>query len=469
QAVELKGQAVELKGQAVELKLQSHEETAQQGSFPEIIGTEKPQSLVQQTLVDLIKVIGQKNSTAVSQDDINLQLNNLAQQLESTELKGEQVLAGIDLSTLVAGLDSFINADGGEEQITQLVAELEEQVSNETGLLKNAEMMVTAGIGAEQITQQMNRPTLKVETLAQARGILQSAIAAATTKNTMVAEDSLAEEAPVATGLLTADAGGEEIDPRFSRLLQGRTENSLVQPSKSLNEQLQQLNPKQQQGVEQKPADSATRILSDDQGELKAIFPEQQQSTTVKQMVDNFAHHAQRNMNPLGHQPTPGIQSNNVNLQTPTVQLPSGMQMPEGQILDQVVTQISGSFNGESGRMVLRLQPAELGSLKLELMVEGDRVRANVHAQSLQVQEVIERNLPQLRNALAEQGLKIDQFQVNIDQRQQAGQFENLAQQQQQQRFSQQHSWHQEQEQEEQMIPLAHLMQNGGGGINLHV
>ncbi|MCK5912421.1 MAG: flagellar hook-length control protein FliK, partial [Desulfuromusa sp.] len=143
----------------------------------------------------------------------------------------------------------------------------------------------------------------------------------------------------------------------------------------------------------------------------------------------------------------------------------------EGQIFDQVVTQLSGSVNGESGRMVLRLQPAELGSLKLELMVEGDRVRANLHAQSQQVQEVLERNLPQLRNALAEQGLKIDQFQVTIDKNHdQQSQFENLAQQQQNNGSERQPGWHQQNlEQEEQVIPLAHLMQNGGGGISLHV
>jgi flagellar hook-length control protein FliK len=103
-------------------------------------------------------------------------------------------------------------------------------------------------------------------------------------------------------------------------------------------------------------------------------------------------------------------------------------------------------------------------------MVEGDRVRANLHAQSAQVQEVIERNLPQLRNALAEQGLKIDQFQVDVDRNQQGSQFENFAQQNQNQdSSSQQQDWQQDLEAEEQVIPLAHLVQNNGGGISLRV
>ncbi len=125
------------------------------------------------------------------------------------------------------------------------------------------------------------------------------------------------------------------------------------------------------------------------------------------------------------------------------------------------------------GRMVLRLHPAELGALRIELMVEGDKVRANLHAQTQQVQEVLERNLGQLRSALAEQGLKIDHFQVSSDprQNQQQGQAEDLAQK----RHGAEQSAHgkrdkEEQElQEDQAIPLAHLTQNGGRGISLHV
>jgi flagellar hook-length control protein FliK len=82
---------------------------------------------------------------------------------------------------------------------------------------------------------------------------------------------------------------------------------------------------------------------------------------------------------------------------------------------------------------------------------------------------VIERNLPQLRSALAEQGLKIDQFQVNIDKGQQGGQFDNQAQQDHDRGFPQHRNWNRNPETEEPMIPLAHLIQNGGEGISLHV
>ena len=129
--------------------------------------------------------------------------------------------------------------------------------------------------------------------------------------------------------------------------------------------------------VTDQPVNEATSEQGD------ADFAELLQQTP-KQGLDALTRQVQGAFQPTASQ----VQNvaNRVMPEVPTVQLPSGQQVAESQIFDQVVTHISGSQNGESGRMVLRLQPAELGSLKLELMVEGDRVRANLHAQTQQVQ-----------------------------------------------------------------------------------
>ena len=122
--------------------------------------------------------------------------------------------------------------------------------------------------------------------------------------------------------------------------------------------------------------------------------------------------------------------------------------------------------------MVLRLHPAALGALRIELMVEGDQVRANLHAQTQQVQEVLERNLNQLRNALAEQGLKIDQFQVTSDARQQqnSNSSEDLAHQRQlAQEAADAAKEQQDVTPEDLNLSLAHVLQNGGSGISLRV
>jgi flagellar hook-length control protein FliK len=247
-------------------------------------------------------------------------------------------------------------------------------------------------------------------------------------------------------------------------LLKPRNEKPAIQPLTPIKD-FAQLHGGQKADLQTEEA----FIALDEGGEQKPMLETSQLSgLSAKQMLDQLVqpgqhHQGQGQVHIQGFEAAKGLP------QAPMVQLSNGYQIPESQIFDQVVTQISGSVNGESGRMVLRLQPAELGSLKLELKIEGDRVQAHLHAQTHQVQDVLERNLPQLRSALAEQGLKIDQFLVNVDQRQAEGQFEGQAQYQQQ--GSERHSdWNQQDHgNEEQMIPLAHLMQNGGGGISLHV
>ncbi len=461
----------EIKQNETGQKEPANEVIAESGIQSEVAVDSQPQVKVQHTLVDLIKTIVQSESTegadnSDSVGDIEKLLTDLVEQLESTELPGEQVLAGVDLSALVAELQSLTEGSDKEELLAQLVTEVEEQLTGESGLLENSELAAT--MLAEP--QQQNVSPVVVETLTQARRLLQKAFDSVASKNAVAVETVVVEgEQPDEDVSLMMDDVTEEIDPRFAGLLKPRAEKHPVVPqAQSSKEQLPLHHSKQQAGMSQ--ADSVVQVLPEEVLEQKQnIEVSQSPNGTVKQTLEHLVKQGQHNLQSQGQAPVPGVDVSRAMPQTQMVQLPSGQQMAESQIFDQVVTQVSGSANGESGRMVLRLQPAELGSLKLEIMIEGDRVRANFQAQSQQVQEVLERNLPQLRSALAEQGLKIDQFQVNIDQRQQGGQFENLSQQQ-HNGSEKQPDWHQQsQEPEEQNIPLAHLMQNGGGGISLHV
>ena len=153
------------------------------------------------------------------------------------------------------------------------------------------------------------------------------------------------------------------------------------------------------------------------------------------------------------------------------VTLPSGHQVAEALVLDQVVTQMRGSADGESGQMVLRLHPAELGELKIDLVVEGDRLKAQLHAQTQQVQQVIERHLPRLRDALESQGLRLDQLQVSVSTEQGRGQ-------QFQQQHNQQHMGWMGQARTAPVVPSWGLDADPGmrqaafvqaGGLSLHV
>ncbi|MCK4691843.1 MAG: hypothetical protein KAT20_08540, partial [Desulfuromonadales bacterium] len=118
---------------------------------------------VQHTVVSLLKAIAdvtvsQAKGLEISQIETAEELGamedlltDLVQQLDSADLQGEQVLAGIDLSALVEQLQ-MITEEGGEEQLAELVVQLEDQLAElvaqpqaqqaeETGLLINAELV----------------------------------------------------------------------------------------------------------------------------------------------------------------------------------------------------------------------------------------------------------------------------------------------------------------------------------------
>ena len=453
--------------------------------------TPQPQVKIQQTLVDLmqkIKTVAEDGPTKKSEslDTIKTLLTDLVQQLNSSEVHGKEVLAGVDLTALTEKLRSLQDDPDHEGLLAQLIVQLQNQLTGQPEIQGNTDL--SAAMIAES-TQQNTTPTSR-ENLAQARQILQQAVDAVapqktenpvttenvTTENVtaenVTTENVTAEESAAAVGqpaeeTFFADEAGEAVDQRFAGLLKQRKGQGPGQKIQSGKEQAPLHQSKQPVELKQ---DNATVQVPVTEIEPK-VKTSQPPNSGSKQVFENLVQHPQHIFHGQGQQPqVQGLATDKAMPQPPVVQLASGQQVPESQICDQIVTHLSGSVNGESGRMVLRLQPAELGSLKLELKVEGDRIQAHLHAQSHQVQEVLERNLPQLRHALAEQGIKIDQFQVNVDQRQQSGQFENLAQQQQNNSPEKQSGWQQQNlETEEQFIPLAHLMQNGGGGISLHV
>ncbi len=435
---------------------------------------------IQQTLVRLMKAISKQDDDADtdSRDQIDSLLTDLVQQLDSTDLNGEEVLAGIDLSALADQLDELKKSEEKDHLLAQLVSGIESQLVAPPAEAAATSVQVAT---APEVTAAQGQSVGKAETLAQARQILQQAIDAVKAQD----QTEPAATAGVATTRAAEDGAGnkaktaEERDPRFAGLLNPRAEQRVAQgkpthptaasapASQAADAQLQQT---QKTHAEQHSA-TATEGLTAEQVQPKATASHVSQMTELgdKHVLDGLshqAHHAQP-----GQGPVAGADAAKAMPQNPVVQLPSGQQVAESQIFDQVVSHLSGSANGESGRMVLRLQPAELGSLKLDLAIEGDKISANIHAQSQQVREVLERHLPQLRNALAEQGLKVEQFQVSVEHSGQQGQHDNLSRQQQQfgQSQQQQHSRFYQEVPEEDSIPLVHLLQNGGGGISLHV
>lgn len=94
--------------------------------------------------------------------------------------------------------------------------------------------------------------------------------------------------------------------------------------------------------------------------------------------------------------------------------LASGQQVPEQEVLQQVFHQLPSRASGPQ-RVTLRLNPEELGEVRLEMIIDKETVRAHLQAQNQQVQEVLEKHLPRLREAFEQQGLKLQELQVSVD------------------------------------------------------
>ena len=86
---------------------------------------------------------------------------------------------------------------------------------------------------------------------------------------------------------------------------------------------------------------------------------------------------------------------------------------------DNVIQQLSAKLRTNQilndGKLIVRLSPAELGQLKIDIQIKDGSITASILAQSHKVQDILEKNMPKLRVLLEENGLKVQDIIVKID------------------------------------------------------
>ena len=78
--------------------------------------------------------------------------------------------------------------------------------------------------------------------------------------------------------------------------------------------------------------------------------------------------------------------------------------------------------NDRGGTLQLRLSPPELGSLRLQLTVKNGVMSASIETDNAAARRVLLDHLPQLRDRLAEQNIRVDRFDVDVRQENTGGQ-----------------------------------------------
>jgi len=83
-------------------------------------------------------------------------------------------------------------------------------------------------------------------------------------------------------------------------------------------------------------------------------------------------------------------------------------------IFKQVVDHAKVLISEDRSEMILQLKPENLGKLSLQVVTERGLMVAKFTAESIQVKEIIEANLPQLKTSLESQGIHVQGFSVSV-------------------------------------------------------
>lgn len=86
----------------------------------------------------------------------------------------------------------------------------------------------------------------------------------------------------------------------------------------------------------------------------------------------------------------------------------------ETKIINQIVNKLSANTTGAKNEVHVKLDPPSLGTVRLNISTVGDSVRTVIIAENHAVKQTIENNFGQLRDAMNDQGLKVDSFSVTV-------------------------------------------------------
>jgi flagellar hook-length control protein FliK len=98
-------------------------------------------------------------------------------------------------------------------------------------------------------------------------------------------------------------------------------------------------------------------------------------------------------------------------------------QQPVSVDTARVIHRVARAFGGipHGGEVRMKLSPPALGALRLEVLVQDGKLTARLEAETAEARTAILEGLPALRERLAEQGIRIERFDVDLMQRQSSG------------------------------------------------
>ncbi len=139
----------------------------------------------------------------------------------------------------------------------------------------------------------------------------------------------------------------------------------------------------------------------------------QQNSPTLTTLLNNNEQAGQFILTTPGAQ-APSLTPVSIPVATPATYSP-GAPVPAEEIITHLIDRFGSNPRLQTSKISLNLNPAELGALKIDIMVKGDSIKAHIIANSQQIQDTIEKHMPKLRTILEQQGFTIEDFQVTLE------------------------------------------------------
>jgi flagellar hook-length control protein FliK len=93
------------------------------------------------------------------------------------------------------------------------------------------------------------------------------------------------------------------------------------------------------------------------------------------------------------------------------------VEIDSARLLLRVARAFAQAADGR-GEVTIRLNPPELGSLRLEVRMHEGALAARMQTETAEARTAILENLPILRERLADQGVRIERFDVDLMNRQ---------------------------------------------------
>jgi len=94
---------------------------------------------------------------------------------------------------------------------------------------------------------------------------------------------------------------------------------------------------------------------------------------------------------------------------------PAEVSFNPSQQIVRIANHIQTNILKGNTEMIVNLQPQHLGQMQVKVVINQDTVEVSLKIQNIEAKDMIEMNLGQLKNALAEQGIKAEQISVSVD------------------------------------------------------